>query len=468
MPGLSFNDIMQATGGTLLAGPGQGFAESISIDSRTLSAGDLFFALRGPNFDGHAFVAEAIRKGACGAVVSNTDLQLRALPSGTIILVRDTTCALQAVGQWVRLLWSGPLVAITGSTGKTTTKDMIAKVLEGAGRVLKSQGNLNNQYGLPLSLYRLDASHDMAVLEMGMNHAGEITSLCKMASPNVGVYTNVGPVHLENFSSIEGIAAAKAELAHYLDPSGTVIYNADDPYVRDIGLAFRGTKLDYGIESCADVRAQHIVMENLARTLFKTVYRHRTVDMKIPMIGKHNVYNALAAIATGVYFKMDLSTIAHQLTGLPPSGMRGEILQFADGFTLIDDSYNSNPKALREMVDTLNQVTGYQRRIVAAGSMLELGAQSGKLHEECGRYIARAGVEQLLCVGDEARRMGEGAVAEGIAPRNVRFFSDAVSAGAFLCTLMGRGDLLLVKGSRGIRMDSVVSKVKETFKLRGD
>src|SRR5262249_35763007 len=181
----------------------------------------------------------------------------------------------------------------------------------------------------------------------------------------------------------------------------------------------------------------------------------------------HNAYNALAAVAAGLHFKMDLERIAGQLAGLPPSTMRGEILSFADGFTLIDDSYNSNPKALREMVTTLSRIAGFKRRLVAAGAMLELGPQSGELHKECGRFIARAPVDQLLCVGDAAKPMADGAVSEGLPPDHVHFFRDAVSAGAFLCTLIGPGDLLLVKGSRGISMDLAVAKVKETFKLRG-
>lgn len=467
MAGLSMQSILQATHGTLLAGSAQGFAASMSIDSRTLSAGDLFFALRGPNFDGHQFVAEAWRKGACGAVVSETPTEFRAPGEGTLILVSDTTRALQAVGHRARTDWAGPLVAVTGSTGKTTTKDMIARVLERRGDVLKTQGNLNNHYGLPLTLFRLDAAHKVAVVEMGMNHAGEIARLCEIAAPNVGVYTNVGPVHLENFDSIEGIAAAKGELADYLNPAGTVIINADDPLVRKIGETFRGDRISYAVDDPADVRAESITTDTLGSTRFIIRHQGRSVAAHIPLLGRHNVYNALAAAATGLLFKLDLETIAEQLAGMAPSGMRGDILLFADGFTLIDDSYNSNPKALHEMVETLRRLDGFKRRIIAAGSMLELGPQSRDLHHECGTFIARAGIEELICVGDEARPMMDGALAGGLSPDRVHFFRDAVSAGAFLCTLIGPGDLLLVKGSRGIRMDRAVAKVKESFKLRG-
>ncbi|MBI1746035.1 MAG: UDP-N-acetylmuramoyl-tripeptide--D-alanyl-D-alanine ligase [Acidobacteria bacterium] len=468
MSGLSFKEIIEATGGRLLAGSAEGDAPSLSIDSRTLNAGDLFFAISGPHFDGHSFVEEALNRGACGAVVSQDHSQFRGLTGATIIQVADTTRALQEVGALARARWRRPVVAVTGSMGKTTTKDMIAKVLEGVGSVLKSQGNLNNQFGLPLTLYQLDASHDLAVVEMGMNHPGELVRLCEIAEPSVGVYTNVAPVHLENFSSVEAIAAAKAELAHYMDSRGTVIYNMDDPYVERIGRSFRGATLSYGVDSAAEVTAHDIVAGGLSTTRFTACYRDQAQEVTIAMIGKHNVYNALAAIATGVHFGLNLSLIARQMATLCPSARRGEVLHFIEGFTLIDDSYNSNPQALREMITTFSQITGYRRRMVAVGAMLELGPQSGELHRECGRFIARAPVDELLCVGEESRRLGEGAMAEGLSPSHVHFFPDAVSAGAFLCTLAGHGDLLLVKGSRGIRMDRAVAKIKETFKLRGD
>ncbi|HET9531698.1 MAG TPA: UDP-N-acetylmuramoyl-tripeptide--D-alanyl-D-alanine ligase, partial [Blastocatellia bacterium] len=376
-----------------------------SIDSRTLRAGELFFAIRGEVHDGHRFVASAIDKGAIAAVVSRDFAASNAESASRLIVVDDTLVALKRLASVVLEGWQGRVIAITGSMGKTTTKEMTAAALARSGRVLKTTGNLNNEYGLPLSILKMetDGAHssdfDYAVLEMGMNHTGELRELTRIAPPDLGAVTNVAPVHLEFFSSVDEIAQAKAELIEGVKPGGAAVLNADDPRV----ARMRNIRDDIecrliGIEQAADVFASDIESDGLGGTRFSLVTRRGQTEVSLRLAGRHNVYNALVAAAVADFYNAPLEEIAASLGESASPRMRGEVLRFEQGYTVIDDSYNSNPRALVEMVTTVSENRGFERKIVVAGEMLELGREGARFHQEVGERIASLGIDLLIGV----------------------------------------------------------------------
>ncbi|MGH8277328.1 MAG: UDP-N-acetylmuramoyl-tripeptide--D-alanyl-D-alanine ligase, partial [Steroidobacteraceae bacterium] len=345
-------------------------AEGYSIDSRTLDPGELFFAVRGERLDGHDFVAQALQRGAVAAVVARHPAG-RYAPGQRLLQVEDTLAALQKLASAVRRIWGNKLIAVTGSAGKTTTKEAIAHLLAVRFRVFKSQGNLNNHFGLPLQLLRLERSHDVAVVELGMSHAGEIAALARIAQPEIGVVTLVAPVHLEFFDSIEGIARAKQELIAALPEAGIAVLNADDPYVSQFGRGFRGRVLTFGISHPADFRAHKVQMKGALGSSFEVISHGATAPVSLPLLGLHNVYNALAALAVASERGVPLPEAASALASFAPVANRGELLRLA-GATVINDCYNCNPAALNAMVDALMELPA-ARHIVVAGGMLELG-----------------------------------------------------------------------------------------------
>ncbi|MGB7129769.1 MAG: UDP-N-acetylmuramoyl-tripeptide--D-alanyl-D-alanine ligase, partial [Candidatus Sulfotelmatobacter sp.] len=377
----------------------QTLANSYSIDSRTIAPGQLFFAVKGEHFDGHDFVDQALEKGAVGAVVRNevrNDQLGRYSNKARLLKVEDTLVALQTLATAVRKLWGKPLIGVTGSAGKTTTKDGIAHVLSSHFRVLKSEGNFNNHFGLPLMLLKLEPGYDVAVIEMGMSHAGEIRALAKIAQPEIGVVTNVAPVHLEFFDSLAGIARAKYELVESLPANGAAILNADDEYVSQFGRDFKGKVVMYGTRAEADVRAQNIHSNGASGTEFDVVVGSVREHVKLPLVGEHNVLNALAAVAVGLERGLKPIDAVQALGTLTASEKRGQVLQLGN-ITVINDCYNSNPKALKAMVDTLAGMPG-KRRIVVAGEMLELGPAGEEMHTDSGRHIAEKKIDVLLGV----------------------------------------------------------------------
>ncbi len=425
-----------------------------SIDSRTIQAGQLFFAIRGERLDGHDFVEQALAAGAVAAVVKRESLARLRSPRG-LIAVEDTTHALQTLGAAVRRLWGKRLVGITGSTGKTTTKECIAHVLGSGMKVLKSTGNLNNQWGMPMQLLRLEAEDDIAVLELGMSHAGEIAALAALAAPEVGVVTNVAPVHLEFFDSIASIARAKYELIESLPAGGIAVLNADDEYVSQFGRDFHGKVALFGLDNLADYRAENIAASGFSAQAFDVVgpgFRHPAA---LPLLGRHNLLNALAAVAVAVECGIAPAQAVHALATLAPSDKRGEILQVG-GATIINDCYNSNPKALRAMTDTLAGLPG-RRRVVVAGEMLELGPQGPALHEECGRYLAEKGVDFVLGVRGLAEQIVAGARGAGVA---AEFVATPEEAGEWLAANVRQGDVVLVKASRGVRLEKALEMLR--------
>ncbi|PYV67138.1 MAG: UDP-N-acetylmuramoyl-tripeptide--D-alanyl-D-alanine ligase, partial [Acidobacteria bacterium] len=356
-----------------------------SIDSRTIRPGELFFAVKGEKMDGHDFVAQALEKGAVAAVVDGEKLAGFGARQ-RVITVEDTLKALQLLAQGVRRLWAGPLIAVTGSAGKTTTKEAIAHVLATRFRVHKSEGNFNNHFGLPLMLLKLEPEHDLAVVELGMSHLGEITALAQIAQPNTGVVTNVAPVHLEFFSSIAEIARAKYELVESLPANGTVVLNGDDKYVSQFGRDFKGKVITYGFGPACSVRADKWEANGEGGSVFDVVIGNQRENVVLPLIGKHNVHNALAAIAVGLERSVTLAESAGAMAKLSPPDKRGQVVRIGN-ITVINDCYNSNPKALAAMVDALAEMPA-KRRIVVAGEMLELGPQGEEMHRESGRDIA--------------------------------------------------------------------------------
>ncbi len=431
-------------------------AQAYSIDSRTVGAGQLFFAVRGERLDGHDFVEQAQKNGAVAAVVRRDQLG-RYPEDARLLAVEDTLAALQTLATAVRKLWGKPLIAVTGSAGKTTTKEAIAHVLSAQFRVLKSEGNFNNHFGLPLMLLKLEPEYDVAVIEMGMSHAGEIRALAKIAQPEIGVVTNVAPVHLEFFDSIAGIARAKYELVESLPANGTAVLNADDEYVSQFGRDFKGNVMMYGTRPTADVHADKICSRGREGTEFEVVIGSVREAVRLPLVGEHNILNALAAVAVGLERGMKPSESVAALATLAPAEKRGEVLQLGN-ITAINDCYNSNPKALDAMVDALAAMTA-KRHIVVAGEMLELGSAGEELHRKAGRHIAGKKIDVLLGVRGLAQGMVESARDAGIC---AEFVASSEEAGEWLARETRDGDLVLLKASRGVKLE----KALETWKTR--
>ena len=458
-----------------------------SIDSRTVGAGELFFALSQKDYvragfngefaDGHQFIAGAFERGAIAAVARmdrvEGDPELEKL-KGRLLLVEDAIAALQLLAHRVYSEWGGKVVAITGSAGKTTAKELTAHVLQSTGRrVLKSEKNYNNGLGLPLSVLKMvsdgntPSNFDLAVLEMGMSSpTHEIQRLVKITPPDVGVELMVAPVHLEYLGTIENIAAAKAELIEGLKPDGTAVLNADDELVMKMREKHSGRILTFGIDNRADVMATEIDTGSLGRISFRLRTPTGEVMATLPMSGRHNLSNALAAAAVGTSFDMSAGEIAASLKTATPPKMRGEVLDFAAGFTVIDDSYNSNPKSLLSMVQTMTDAaSGPVRLMVVAGEMLELGPDAARLHREAGIDIAELGVDVLWGVRGLANEMVEGAASVGLP--STAFFDSSEQVAKEIVNYVREGDLILVKGSRGVATDKIVSALKEKFPLIG-
>jgi len=439
-------------------------AQAYSIDSRTIQPGELFFAVKGERMDGHDFVQQALEKGAVAAVVRRDELARYAVKT-RLVAVADTLVALQTLGAAVRRLWAKPLIGVTGSTGKTTTKEAIAHVLSSRFRVLKSEGNFNNHFGLPLMLLKIEPEHEAAVIEMGMSHRGEIAALAKIAQPEIGVVTNVAPVHLEFFKSVAEIARAKYELIESLHAGGTAILNADDEYVSQFGRDFHGKVVRYGLHQTADVRAENIVSRGAAGSVFDVVAAGCREPASLPLVGTHNIYNALAAVATGMERGLGPAEATRALATLAPADKRGAVVQLGN-ITVINDCYNSNPTALDAMVDTLAAMPA-KRRIVVAGEMLELGPSGEELHRRSGRHMAQRGIDILVGVRGLAKPMVDAASSAGM---RAEFVATPEEAGEWLARETREGDVVLLKASRGVKLEraleAVISRQSSVSKSR--
>jgi UDP-N-acetylmuramoyl-tripeptide--D-alanyl-D-alanine ligase len=438
-------------------------AVGYSIDSRTVGAGELFFAVKGERVDGHDYVEAAVANGAVAAVVSMRWLAPAEFDECRVLRVPDECddCVLEAMQKLahrVRREWGGRVIGVTGSAGKTTTKECVAQVLSAQFRVLKSEGNFNNQFGLPLQLLRLEREHEVAVIEMGMNHAGEIRALAKIAEPDWAVVSNVAPVHLEHFENgIVGIACAKYELIQALPPDGVAVLNGDDDRVAAFGRGLGGRATFYGTRGKLDVAAEQIVEAGLEGSLFTVVAGGDRHFVKLRLMGRHNVLNALAAIAVGLRSGMKLAVCCAALEEMRPSAKRGEVIEF-HGASIVNDSYNSNPKALESMVAALKSVAA-QRRIVVAGEMLELGPEGAALHARCGEAMVRSGVDVVIGVRGLAKRLVETAQYGGV---RAEFVETPEEAGEWLRANLRAGDVVLLKASRGVRLERALDALTQS------
>ena len=450
--------------GVLVARPGAGLdpvarLAGVSIDSRSLRSGELFIAIHGPRHDGHDHVVAALDRDAVAAVVAAANVDQFPDPvRAKCIVVDDTFVALKQFARAVRETWGGKIAGVTGSVGKTTTKEILAALLSSRLRVLKSEGNFNNEYGLPLTLFKLDESHEAAVLEMGMSRRGELSRLAEIARPDVGVVTRVSPAHLEFFSSVDEIALAKRELIEGLNgKDSTAVLNADDARVAAFAPFAPGRVLTYGIEQPAFFSAENIQDRGALGTTFDYVSPEGRARFELALPGRHVIANALASLAAASVWGIGIAEAGAVLPKLRPPAMRGEILQLSNGAALINDSYNSSPAALQAMTSLLAATPGFRRRILAAGEMRELGATSAQLHRDAGSFAAQTGaIDWVIGVEGDAAQLIEGAAAAGIPRERLKFFSSSDDAANFLQTLFQPGDLLLVKGSRGVKMERVV------------
>jgi len=439
-------------------------AQGYSIDSRTLQPGELFFAIRGPRLDGHEFVRSALERGASGAVVERNFAQTAGPALAERLLpVPDTAQALQQLAQAIRKKWGKRVVAVTGSTGKTTTKELIAALLSAYFSTHKSPGNLNNAFGLPLALLALESRHEVAVVELAMSAPGEVRRLAQIAAPEIGVVTNVAPVHLEFFDSVDSIARAKRELIENLAAPATAVLNYDDQRVRRFADRFAGRVVTFGFEPGAEVRGTTLRLMPQGGHRFRVTGAGLDAEFELRLPGRYNVENALAALATASVFQVPVQALRLALATFQNLHQRGEILTLPGGITLLNDSYNSNPLAMERMLETLAAWPGAKRRIVVAGEMLELGPKSAALHREVGRTAAKCGVDWLLGVRGDARFFLEGAAEAGLPRERMRFFAAAQEAGEYCQALVEAGDAVLVKGSRGVRLETVIGLLESRF-----
>jgi len=456
----ALSEVAAATSGRVVSGAPAARVSGVTIDSRRVEPGQLFVAIAGPRFDGHDFVAEAAARGAAAALV-HRDLQA---PAGfALVRVADTTRGLADLAGRARAQAEVPVVCITGSAGKTTTKDMTAALLAARGPVLKTEGNLNNQYGLPLMLLRLRPEHAAAVLELGMSAAGELRALSGIARPDVAVITLVAPVHLEFFASVDAIAAAKAEILEGLAEGGIAVLNGDDPRVRRIGEAHRargGRVLWFGHDRAHDVSA-----ENWRGTVHGMRFTLRVggqaEDIALPLPGPHFLMNFLAAAAAAHHLGIGLDIIAERATTLKAASHRGEVVSLGQGITLLDDCYNSNPTAVEAAVVALG-LSARGRRVAFLGDMLELGPTGPELHRQTGEKVGGR-LDLLAAVGPLAAGFLEGARRAGLRPEALVAFADSAGAAAAAPDLVGPGDAVLVKGSRGVRMEVIVDALRTRF-----
>lgn len=455
MKSMTIAEIANKTNAGILQGDSSGWVRAVSTDSRSISEGDIFFALRGERHDAHEFAAAAAKAGASGIVVSRL---VHGLPAGIpVLLVKDTLLALQNLAGYNRAQYELPLVAVTGSAGKTTTKDIIAAVLAVKYNTLKTTGNFNNEIGLPLTLLNLNSQHQAAVVEMAMRGPGEIDFLCRIARPTSAVITNIGEAHFERLGSVENIAQAKGELLEHIDSSGFAVLNAHSPYIRCQAARCRGKVLFFGETPEAELRARNIYLEKHGMSFDLEVDDMHT-KIQLPLPGKHNVFNALAAIGVGRELGLSIKQIKKGLGHIPSSGMRLEITNVED-ITLINDTYNANPASMLEALSVLAQVAGNRRKIAVLGDMLELGGFSVPGHNLVGEAVFSSGVNCLVTVGSLAPRIAAKARESGFPPQNIWECVSGREAVDVLEKLLVPGDVLLVKGSRGMCMEKICQEL---------
>jgi UDP-N-acetylmuramoyl-tripeptide--D-alanyl-D-alanine ligase len=461
---LHIEEVLKATGGKLLQGEGNAFFQGISTDSRTVAEGELFIALKGSRFDGHYYASTALEKKAGGVVIEEDrigDIRWNGYRSKAVISVKDTLSALGDIAQNWRRKYRTPVVAVTGSNGKTTTKEMIAACLETTFPILKTKGNLNNLIGLPLTLLALTEKERVVVLEMGMNVPGEIRRLTEIAEPDVGLITNIQTVHLEGMVSLERLKEEKGELFRRMRRDGTILVNQDDPRVMDLASRYPGQKITFGVSHPAEVMAKEIRLRGEGGTYFTLILEEEVMEIHLRALGRHFVPNALSAIAIACLFGVEVKQAKEALEHFQPFSMRMEVVPLKGGKTLINDAYNANPYSMELALETLVETKGRGRAIAVLGDMLELGEYAKEAHQQLGRKVSELPIDLLFTLGEEAPIVVESANRYGFPPERMRVVGSHSEAIAILRKIMQNGDWILIKGSRRMAMEKIVEALIE-------
>jgi UDP-N-acetylmuramoyl-tripeptide--D-alanyl-D-alanine ligase len=463
-PALTIGEIIAATGGQLVRGQSDRFCQGVSTDTRTLSPGNLFIALVGDRFDGHAFIPAAVEGGAIGIVLQkgrDADISLDA-NAVSLIAVDDTMRALGDIAHFWRIRFSIPVIAVTGSSGKTTTKEMIAVIFSQRKTVLKNRGNFNNLIGLPLTLLEMNAGHNVAVVEMGTNQPGEIARLTDIARPTVGVITNVGSAHLEGLKTLDGVREEKGALFTSMNADGIAAINVDDEAVIRAAKKWKGKTITFGLIHDAFVSATAIREKGEKGVTFTLTIGEGSGEVTMPVLGKHNIYNALAAAACSHACGIGCDDICRGLAAFRQVRGRMELFSLRNGAFLIDDTYNANPSSVREALKTLRDLAGTRDSTLIFGDMLELGDQAEEIHEDIGMVIADTGVGSIILRGKYSHAVAAGAQKKGFVKERIFFFDDSDAVADHMARSIREGEWILVKGSRGMHMEAITAAILRT------
>jgi|Deesub1362B_J571_1020462.scaffolds.fasta_scaffold00133_19 UDP-N-acetylmuramoyl-tripeptide--D-alanyl-D-alanine ligase len=459
MAELSLREIAQFTDGEIIQGNPSLKFEKYTIDSRLIEGGELFFAIKSKR-NGHEFVNDAFDKGAGGAIISE-NLNIR-YKDKALVFVSDTLIALQELGKRVVSIYNPKIIGITGSAGKTTVKEFSAEIMKPFFDTLKAEKSYNNHLGVPLTLLKLQNNHEIAILEMGMSSKGEIRRLTEIAPPDISVITNINPVHLQFFESIEEIALAKKEILEGTKENGIAILNFDDPLVMKIAEDFRGQKIYFGLNSDALIRAENIEFKGFSGISFDLIYGEEKERIKFRLLSISYLYDLLASLGIAYSLNIKLKDIKNIIPELKPVSMRGEIIRLRSDIIVINDSYNSNPKALEFVLKDYSHLPA-KRKVAVLGDMLELGRDSPIFHFQAGEKVVDYGYNCLITVGKESKKMLEGALSKGMNHKYLLNFENSEEAGEHLINFIRRGDLILIKGSRRIKMEKIIDKLKNNW-----
>ncbi|MBA4395928.1 MAG: UDP-N-acetylmuramoyl-tripeptide--D-alanyl-D-alanine ligase [Syntrophus sp. (in: bacteria)] len=465
---MTIREALQATGGILIRGEPDSTFEGVSTDSRQIGKGNIFLCLRGENFDGHRFLAAAVASGAAGIVIQRDapETSIAMQEKIPVIVVEDTLEALGDIARCWRKKLAVPVIAITGSSGKTTTKEMTAGILGLTKNVLKTEGNLNNRVGLPLTLLRLAPRHEVAVVEMGTNMPGEIGCLTRIAEPDIGLITNIGAAHLEKLKSLAGIREEKGALFENMNRNGIAVINCDDKATAFLGHRRQGRQITFGLKHGADVSARDVRKTGPVGIAFRLSAGQGDMPVRMQVSGGHNLYNALAAAAASLAYGADLASICQGLESFRGVPGRFEIQALQNGAHVIDDSYNANPASVREALKTLKELRGSADSTVILGDMLELGNRAAAWHRKTGRQAAETGVKTLIVMGDHRRDTAAGAMEGGMAATGIFICESPEQMRDQLKFLLKAEDWVLVKGSRKMKMERIVRMIFDMFGRR--
>jgi len=464
-PVFSIEQVIKAVGGILISGAAQNTVSGISTDSRLVERGNLFIALQGENFDGHDFVRNVVEKGATSVLISNTSIpDLEKLDKAvSVIKVSDTLQALGDLAHNYRQRFSLPVIAITGSSGKTTTKEMMATIIGSQKNVLKTEGNLNNLIGLPQTIFRLRAEHELAILEMGTNTRGEIKRLTRIAAPSIGLITNIGPAHLEGFGSVDVVAREKSDLFLNMPQAGIAVSNLDDEAVKIIAEKWNGRRVNFSMSPNADVTVSDIEKNGARGMRFNLIINGISQKVEMKIAGVHHVYNAMAAAACAWTAGIDPEIIAKGLSAFLPVGGRMEMIKLQNGAYIIDDSYNANPASVREALMALKDLKSNHGGYVFLGDMLELGDAAFEMHRRIGTLLGTIGVNAVFLQGEYSAVIAAAAMEGGMSQENIFIMSDSKESMVYLKKYLKKGDWVLVKGSRRMRMETIVAQICAEF-----